>query len=40
MIAAQAEEEFHRQARVLGADENVTKPFTLEYLRGTVTEDE
>lgn len=36
MITGQAEDELMRQARVLGADDYVTKPFTLEYLSGEV----
>ena len=36
MITGQTEEELMRQARVLGADDYVTKPFTLEYLSGEV----
>jgi|GEM_PF-516086 signal transduction histidine kinase len=36
MITGMAEEELQREARILGADEYVIKPFTLEYLKGTV----
>src|SRR5580698_3454894 len=36
MITGQTEDEFMRQARVLGADDYVTKPFTLQYLSGEV----
>lgn len=36
MITGQTEDELMRQARVLGADDYVTKPFTLEYLAGEV----
>src|ERR1019366_4876977 len=36
MITGQTEEELVRQARILGADDYVTKPFTLEYLSGEV----
>ena len=36
MITGQTEDELIRQARVLGADDYVTKPFTLDYLRGEV----
>src|SRR6267142_1232990 len=36
MITGQTEDELMRQARVLGADDYVTKPFTLEYLTGEV----
>jgi signal transduction histidine kinase len=36
MITGQTEDELMRQARVLGADDYVTKPFTLEYLSGEV----
>ena len=36
MITGQTESELVRQARVLGADDYVTKPFTLEYLSGEV----
>ena len=36
MITGQTEDELMRQARVLGADDYVTKPFTLEYLSGDV----
>ena len=36
MITGQTEDELVRQARVLGADDYVTKPFTLEYLSGEV----
>src|SRR5207302_11387079 len=36
MITGQTENELMRQARVLGADDYVTKPFTLEYLNGEV----
>ncbi len=36
MITGQTEDELVRQARVLGADDYVTKPFTLEYLTGEV----
>jgi PAS domain S-box-containing protein len=36
MITGQTEDELIRQARVLGADDYVTKPFTLEYLSGEV----
>ena len=36
MITGQSEDELMRQARVLGADDYVTKPFTLEYLSGEV----
>ena len=38
MITGQTEDELMRKARVLGADDYVTKPFTLEYLRGEVLE--
>src|SRR3954462_3218795 len=36
MITGQTEDELMRQARILGADDYVTKPFTLEYLSGEV----
>ncbi len=36
MITGQTEDELIRQARILGADDYVTKPFTLEYLSGEV----
>jgi len=36
MITGQTEDELMRQAHVLGADDYVTKPFTLEYLSGEV----
>jgi signal transduction histidine kinase len=36
MITGQTEDELVRQARILGADDYVTKPFTLEYLSGEV----
>ena len=36
MITGQTEDELMRQARMLGADDYVTKPFTLEYLSGEV----
>jgi signal transduction histidine kinase len=36
MITGQTEDELVRQARVLGADDYVTKPFTLDYLSGEV----
>ena len=36
MITGQTEDELMRQARMLGADDYVTKPFTLEYLAGEV----
>jgi len=36
MITGQTEDELIRQARVLGADDYVTKPFTLDYLSGEV----
>src|SRR5450631_2975769 len=36
MITGQTEDELMRQARMLGADDYVTKPFTLEYLTGEV----
>src|ERR1035441_8431366 len=36
MITGQTEDELMRQARLLGADDYVTKPFTLEYLSGEV----
>lgn len=36
MITGQTEDELMRQARILGADDYVTKPFTLEYLAGEV----
>lgn len=36
MITGQAEDELMRQCRILGADDYVTKPFTLEYLSGEV----
>lgn len=36
MITGQTEDELMRKARVLGADDYVTKPFTLEYLSGEV----
>ena len=36
MITGQTEDELVRKARVLGADDYVTKPFTLEYLSGEV----
>ncbi len=36
MVTGQTEEELMRQARILGADDYVTKPFTLEYLNGEV----
>src|ERR1035438_4446684 len=36
MITGQTEDELIRQARLLGADDYVTKPFTLEYLSGEV----
>src|ERR1700685_2325266 len=36
MITGQTDEESIRQARVLGVDEYVTKPFTLEYLNREV----
>jgi signal transduction histidine kinase len=36
MITGQTEDELMRQARSLGADDYVTKPFTLEYLSGDV----
>jgi two-component system sensor histidine kinase VicK len=36
MITGQTEDELMRQARVLGADDYVTKPFTLDYLSGEV----
>lgn len=36
MITGQTEDELVRQARLLGADDYVTKPFTLEYLSGEV----
>lgn len=36
MITGQTEDELVRKARVLGADDYVTKPFTLDYLSGEV----
>jgi two-component system sensor histidine kinase VicK len=36
MITGQTEDELVRQARILGADDYVTKPFTLQYLSGEV----
>jgi signal transduction histidine kinase len=36
MITGQTENELIRQARILGADDYITKPFTLEYLSGEV----
>src|SRR5947207_15118715 len=36
MITGQSEDELMRQARVLGADDYVTKPFTLDYVSGEV----
>jgi two-component system sensor histidine kinase VicK len=36
MVTGQTEDELVRQARILGADDYVTKPFTLEYLSGEV----
>src|SRR5207237_4414324 len=36
MITGQTEDELMRQARILGADDYVTKPFTLDYLSGEV----
>ncbi len=36
MITGQTEDELVRRARLLGADDYVTKPFTLEYLSGEV----
>src|SRR5438876_4045440 len=36
MVTGQTEDELMRQARILGADDYVTKPFTLEYLSGEV----
>jgi len=36
MITGQTEDELMRRARQLGADDYVTKPFTLEYLSGEV----
>ncbi len=36
MVTGQTENELMRQARILGADDYVTKPFTLEYLSGEV----
>jgi len=36
MITGQTEDELMRKARSLGADDYVTKPFTLEYLSGEV----
>ncbi len=36
MITGQTEDELIRQAKILGADDYVTKPFTLEYLSGEV----
>jgi signal transduction histidine kinase len=36
MITGQTEDNLMRQARILGADDYVTKPFTLEYLSGEV----
>ena len=36
MITGQTEDELMRKARLLGADDYVTKPFTLEYLSGEV----
>jgi signal transduction histidine kinase len=38
MITGQAEEELQRQACILGADDYVTKPFSVEYLRKDVLE--
>jgi signal transduction histidine kinase len=36
MITGQTEDEMMRQARILGADDYITKPFTLDYLNGEV----
>jgi signal transduction histidine kinase len=36
MITGQTEDDLVRQARFLGADDYITKPFTLEYLSGEV----
>ena len=36
MVTGQTEDELMRQARILGADDYVTKPFTLQYLSGDV----